>query len=264
MTFTQKLEKACRTNNSLLCVGLDPDPTKIPVGHSVTSFCQTIIRATAPYVCAYKPNLAFFEALGEDGFKILKEVLKEVPSHIVTIGDAKRGDIGNTATAYAKALYDDLDFDAVTLSPYMGYDSIEPFIKYHDKGIFLLCHTSNAGAADFQQLKMQDGRFLYEVVAQKASEWNIMGNIGLVVGATATTELKIIRNICPNMTLLVPGVGTQGGDIERTVHVALDKRSLGAIINSSRQVIYASSEKDFAQKAADAAKALRDLINQYR
>ena len=264
MVFVQKLQKVCRKNNSLLCIGLDPDPTQIPAEQDIASFCKAIIMATSPYVCAYKPNLAFFEALGDDGIKILKDVLKSIPKHIVTIGDAKRGDIGNTAVAYAKALYDDLDFDCVTLSPYMGYDSIEPFIRYYDKGVFLLCRTSNPGAADFQQLKTQDGRLLYEVVAQKANEWNTMGNIGLVAGATAPDELKNIRGICPDMTLLVPGVGAQGGDIEKTVRMAIDKNGLGAVINSSRQILYASKEEDFAQKAAIVAKALRDEINQYR
>ncbi|MCL2474710.1 MAG: orotidine-5'-phosphate decarboxylase [Chloroflexi bacterium] len=264
MTFVQKLQKACRKNNSLLCVGLDPDPAKMPAGQDTASFCKAIIKATSAYVCAYKPNLAFFEALGDNGITILKDVLKSIPEYIVTIADAKRGDIGNTATAYAKALYDDLGFDCVTLSPYMGYDSIEPFIKYHNKGVFLLCRTSNSGAADFQQLKIQDGRFLYEVVAQKASEWNTAGNIGLVVGATAPDELKIIRNMCSDMILLVPGVGAQGGDIEKTVRMAIDKNSQGVVINSSRQIIYASKEENFAQKAAMAAKALRDEINQYR
>ena len=264
MIFAQKLQEVCRQNNSLLCVGLDPDPAKIPAGQDIASFCKAIINATSAYVCAYKPNLAFFEVLGNDGMKILKDVIQSIPKNIVTIGDAKRGDISNTATAYAKALYDYLGFDCVTLSPYMGYDSIEPFIRYHNKGVFLLCRTSNPGAVDFQQLKTQDGHFLYEVVAQKASQWNTMGNIGLVVGATASDELKNIRDICSDMTLLVPGVGTQGGDIEKTVRLAVDKNGLGAVINSSRQIIYASKEEDFAQKAATAAQALRDEINQYR
>lgn len=264
MSFTQKLAAVCQKQNSLLCVGLDPDPQRLPTGVDVATFCMEIIKATAPYVCAFKPNLAFFEALGENGFSILKQILKSVPQNIVTIADAKRGDIGNTAAAYAKAIYEELAFDATTLSPYMGYDSLTPFIKYENKGLFILCRTSNEGAADFQQLKLADGRFLYEAVAAKAQEWNKNKNIGLVVGATAHIELSNIRSLCPDMPFLIPGVGAQGGDVAQTVQKGKDKYGQGIIINSSRQIIYASSDADYAQAAASAARALRDEINHYR
>ena len=182
------------------------------------------------------------------------------------IGDAKRGDIGNTAKAYARAIFDNFGFDAVTVSPYLGFDSIKPFIEYRDKGIFILCRTSNAGAVDFQSLRSEmenSYRPLFEIVALKASQWNTYGNIGLVVGATYPEELKLIRNSHPDMPLLIPGVGAQGGDLASTVRYGIDARGEKAIINSSRQIIYASREKDFAQAARRAASSLREQINSY-
>jgi len=265
MNFIEKLTAATRKNKSLLCVGLDPDPKLMPENTGVFEFNRAIIDATSDLVCAYKPNVAFYEALGGEGFDILKRTVAYIPAHIPIIADAKRGDIGNTARAYARALFDILKFDASTVSPYLGFDSIEPFIDYHDKGIFILCRTSNAGAVDFQSLncEVENGyRPLYEVVALKASQWNTHGNIGLVVGATYPEELKAIRQMQPDMPLLIPGIGAQGGDLALTVRYGVNAQGERAIINSSRQILYASRGKDFARAAQQAALDLRDQINQ--
>lgn len=267
MNFTEKLINAARQNNSWLCVGLDPDPELMPRGVGVFHFNQAIIDATADLVCAYKLNFAFYEALGDRGMKILKLTAKHIPDDIPVIGDAKRGDIGNTARAYARSIFDNLGFDATTVNPYLGFDSLKPFIEYQDKGIFILCRTSNAGALDFQALRCESeagSRPLFEVVAEKAGEWNTHGNIGLVVGATYPEELRLIRESHPDMLLLIPGVGAQGGDLELTVRYGADARGERAIINSSRQIIYASRGKDFARAARLAATSLRDQINYHR
>ena len=263
MGFTEKLRDAITRNNSLLCVGLDPNPRLMPPGVTVTQFNRAIIDATRDLVCAYKPNLAFYEAAGLEGLRALEETLALMPSDIPTIGDAKRGDIGNTAREYARALYDHFGFDAATVSPYLGFDSVEPFISYEDKGVFLLCRTSNPSARDFQDLQV-DGRPLYEHVAEKAREWNVHGNIGLVVGATYPDELARIRELCPTMCLLVPGIGAQGGDLPAVVQHGIDKSGANAIINVSRKILYASQESDFAGAARAAASALRDEINEHR
>ncbi|HXZ95209.1 MAG TPA: orotidine-5'-phosphate decarboxylase [Dehalococcoidia bacterium] len=262
MKFTDKLLNASRKNKSWLCIGLDPDPELMPAV-DVLQFNQAIIEATSDLVCAYKPNLAFYEALGTEGSAILERTVKYIPGHIAVIADAKRGDIGNTGKAYAKALFSVLGFDAATVNPYLGYDSIEPFINYQDKGIFILCRTSNKGAADFQDLHI-NGLPLYEAVAQKAREWDIHGNIGLVVGATYPEELKKVRSICPEMPLLIPGIGAQGGDLASAVGYGVDTRGEKAIINVSRQILYASKEKDFAQAARNIAEKIRGQINDYR
>jgi orotidine-5'-phosphate decarboxylase len=261
MKFIDKLLNASRRNKSWLCIGLDPDPELMPKVE-VLQFNKAIIEATCDLVCAYKPNLAFYEALGTEGLVILEKTIKCMPGHIPVIGDAKRGDIGNTAKAYARALFSVLGFDAATVNPYLGFDSIEPFINYQDKGVFILCRTSNKGAADFQNL-CTDGLPLYEVVAKKAKEWNIHGNIGLVVGATYPEELKRVRSICPEMPLLIPGIGPQGGDLASAVGYGADARGEKAIINVSRQILYASREKDFAQAAKNVAEKLRNQINSY-
>jgi orotidine-5'-phosphate decarboxylase len=262
MKFTDKLLNASRKNKSWLCIGLDPDPELMPEV-DVLQFNKAIIEATCDLVCAYKPNLAFYEALGTEGLAILEKTVKYIPRDIPVIGDAKRGDIGNTARAYARALFSVLGFDAATVNPYLGFDSLEPFINYQDKGVFILCRTSNKGAADFQNLRT-NGLPLYEAVAQKAREWNTYGNIGLVVGATYPEELKKIRSICPEMPLLIPGVGAQGGDLASAVGYGVDARGEKAIINVSRQILYASREKDFAQAARNMAEKIRNQINDYR
>jgi len=261
MSFAQKLREAAKKNQSLVCLGLDPDPSLMPAV-SVLEFNRAIVDATADLVCAYKPNLAFYEALGAEGIEILQKTLEHIPADIPVIGDAKRGDIGHTAQAYARALFELVRFDAVTVNPYLGYDSVEPFLAYSDKGVFVLCRTSNPGATDFQDLlcssDAQDNRHpLYTAVARKASEWNRNGNIGLVMGATSPRELQEVRRICPQMILLIPGVGAQGGDLDQAVRHGVDRQGGNALFSSSRQVLFASRESDFAQKARQAAEALR-------
>jgi orotidine-5'-phosphate decarboxylase len=259
MKFADKVLAASRRNSSLLCVGLDPDPELMPkVG--LLEFNKAIVDATADLVCAYKPNLAFYEALGVEGLKVLQKTVEHIPGHIPIIGDGKRGDIGNTAKAYAKALFITFGFDAATVNPYLGFDSVEPFSEYEDKGVFILCRTSNPGAVDFQSLADAQGVPLYEAVARKAKEWNVRGNIGLVVGATYPEELKAIRQLCPEMPLLIPGIGAQGGDLASTVKYGVDARGEKAIIVAARQVLYASRGKDFAEAALRSAQELRDSI----
>ena len=265
MNFTDKLRQAGRKNNSLVCLGLDPDPELMPAV-SVLEFNKAIIEATADLVCAYKPNLAFYEALGIEGLTILQKTMEYIPESIPVIGDAKRGDIGNTSRAYAKALFEVFGFDAATVSPYLGYDSLEPFLSYVNKMTFLLCRTSNAGARDFQAVPCQTEETsprqpLFKLVAQKAKEWNKHGNLGLVVGATYPEELKQIRQLCPEMVLLIPGIGAQEGDLAQAVHYGVDSKGEKAIFSSSRQILYASRGKDFARAARQATDELRGKIN---
>jgi orotidine-5'-phosphate decarboxylase len=258
--FIGKLAKASQKNRSWLCIGLDLDPELMP-GVKPLDFGRAIIDATHDLVCAYKPNLAFYEALGIEGLRILEQLTEHIPDDIPTIGDAKRGDIGNTAKAYAKAMFSTFGFDATTVNPYLGFDSVEPFSSYRDKGVFLLCRTSNPGASDFQDLSCHSGLSLYEVVARKAREWNVHGNIGLVVGATHPEELKKVRSICPEMPFLIPGVGAQGGDLASAVNYGADAKGELAIVAVSRQIIYASREGDFAEAARKVAQRMRDQIN---
>lgn len=265
MNFNEKLSMAVRRNKSMLCVGLDPDPTLMPSGIGIFDFNRTIIDATSDLVCAYKPNFAFYESLGNEGLIALKQTVDHVPDDIPVIGDAKRGDIGNTARAYARSVFEYHGCDAVTVSPYLGFDSLEPFFRYDDRGIFVLCRTSNAGAVDFQSLVCEangERRALFEVVAVKVSEWNKAGNLGLVVGATYPEELKLIRQAYPEMTLLIPGVGAQGGDLQQVIRYGVDAGREKTIINSSRQILYASKDKDFAAAARKAAAELKAQINQ--
>jgi len=268
MNFIDKLLSASRSNKSLLCVGLDPDPKLMPPKLSVSEFNREIVDTTSDLVCAYKPNLAFYEALGIDGLKALEKTLAHIPKGIPVIGDAKRGDIASSSEAYARALFDTFGFDAATVNPYLGHDSIAPFIAYADKGVFILCKTSNAGSADFQESlctgseAADSARPLFELVARKAREWNTRGNIGLVVGATYPEQLKRVRALCPELPLLIPGIGAQGGDLAAVVKYGVDANGEKAIINCSRQIIYASKGNDFAQAARREALKLRDRINQ--
>ncbi len=263
ISFGEKLRAAIRRNRSFLCVGLDPDPELMPHPH-IPSFIQEIVEATKDLVCAYKPNLAFFEALGTGGMQTLLESLSPVPAHIPVIADAKRGDIGNTARFYAKALFEAMGFDAATVNPYGGYDAVEPFLEYFDRGVFVWCRSSNPGAADFQDLALAGGQPLYEAVAQKAREWNAHGNVGLVMGATWPTELERVRDLCPDMLMLLPGIGAQEGDLAPSVRAAMDAEGAGFIVNVSRRVLYASRGKDYAKAARRAAQQLRDEINRQR
>ncbi|HSW58762.1 MAG TPA: orotidine-5'-phosphate decarboxylase [Dehalococcoidales bacterium] len=267
MNFNEKLKRAVQKNRSLVCVGLDPDPGLMPAKVSISEFNQAIIEATSDLVCAYKPNLAFYEAAGEEGMEALKKTVKAIPAEIPVIADGKRGDIGNTSKAYARALFEVFGFDAATVNPYLGSDAVEPFIQFSEKGIFILCRTSNAGARDFQSLSCltdQGPRPLFEIVAEKAREWNKSGNVGLVVGATYPDELKTIRRMLPDMPFLIPGIGAQGGEVEITVKNGVSLQGDKAIINSSRQILYASKGLDFAEAARRATETLRDVINQYR
>jgi orotidine-5'-phosphate decarboxylase len=264
MDFIEKLARASQNNRSLLCVGLDPDPELLPAGADLFEFNRGIIEATADLVCAYKPNIAFYEALGNAGLDALKRTRDFIGGEIPVIGDAKRGDIGNTVRAYARSLFDYFNFDAITASPYLGFDSLEPFIQYRDRGIFILCRTSNPGAVDFQSLacKVEGGhQMLFEIVAEKVNRWNTQGNLGLVVGATYPEELKLLRQRYPDMPFLIPGVGAQGGELAQVVRFGVDAGRRRTIINSSRQILYASRGKDFAAAARRAALAIRDRIN---
>ncbi len=268
MKFLDKLLQASRKNNSLVCVGLDTDEEKIPLflkgeDDPILTFNQRIIDSTRDLVCAYKPNLAFYEVLGTRGWEALKETCEYIPAEIPIILDAKRGDIGNTARMYAKALYEVMKADAVTISPYMGKDAVLPFLEYEDKGSFILCLTSNKGASDFQ-LSLIEGKPLYEIVAEKVLSWNEKSNCGLVVGATYPEQLKKIRQIAPGLPFLIPGVGAQAGEIESTIKYGTDNKGELAIINSSRAILYASSGEDFAKAARDETLRLRDSINLYR
>lgn len=275
MNFLEKLLRAERQNRSLLCVGLDPEPERLPgelralpVERAVVQFCRAIIESTAPYASAFKPNLAFFEVLGPSGMIALQEVVRAIPEHIPVIADAKRGDIGNTASRYAAAIFETYGFDAVTVNPYLGYDAVAPFLAYRERGILLLCRTSNPGARDLQDLPVQDAggqtRPLYEVVARLVQGWNEAGNCGLVVGATYPQELRAIRALCPNMPILVPGVGAQGGDLASCAPFAVDARGERALISVSRAILYAGSDAGYAEAAAGAARDFREQINQAR
>jgi len=261
--FNKKLEQASKTNNSLLCIGLDADLAKIPQhllndSDPLYAFNQQIIEATKDLVCAYKPNMAFYEMHGIYGLESLIKTIELISSYnIPVILDGKRGDIGNTSAAYAKSAFEVFKADAITVNPYMGEDSVMPFLEYKDRGVFVLCLTSNSGAQDFELP-------IYKKVALKVKEWNKHNNAGLVVGATKPEQLKEIRALVPDLPLLIPGIGAQGGEIKATVQAGVDNKGGKAIINSSRSIIYASGKEDFARAAQKAAKELRDQINSHR
>ena len=265
-TFLKKLEVACQSHGSLLCVGLDPDPERMPV-EDVLRFNRAIIDATADLVCAYKPNTAFYESMGLEGLEALKrtvEYIREVAGDVLVIGDCKRGDVGSSMKEYYKAMFDVWGVDAMTVSPYLGKDALDHLHAYEAKGVFVLCRTSNPSAGDFQDIVAPfngEERPIYQHVALKYCQWNTAGNVGLVVGATYPEKLKAVRELCPNVAILIPGVGAQGGDLAEAVRWGTDSRGRLAIINSSRQVLYASSGVDFAQAARREAMRLRDEIN---
>jgi orotidine-5'-phosphate decarboxylase len=267
MSFKDKLEAAWQRSGSLLCIGLDPDPARMAID-DVAAFNIAIIEATADLVCAYKPNVAFYEALGPElGYAALRKTLAAIPPHIVTLADAKRGDVEHTARAYATAIYDNLGFDSATVNPYLGVDSVEPWIERPEKGAFIVCRTSNPGAPDLQDLQVQMGdgvRPLYEVVAERAKSWDRNENIGLVVGATYPGEMRRLRQLCPELPILVPGIGAQQGSLADAVRAGVDARGSGVLISASRGVTYASRGSDFAQAARREALRLRDEINRER
>ena len=265
--FTDRLDKASTATQSLVCVGLDPDLARMPIP-DVFEFNRAIVDATAGSVCAYKPNLAFYEAMGLAGLEDLQKTITHIrtaaPTAII-IGDAKRGDIGPSAKAYAKALFEVWGFDAITINAWGGQDTVAPFIEDEAKGVFVWCRGSNPGSANFQDVQIvADGTSmpLYRNMALACQDWNINGNIGLVVGATVPEQLQGVRAACPAMPFLIPGVGAQGGDLEAAVRHGTDSRGRGALINSSRGIIYASNGADFAQAAAQEADKLRTSINE--
>jgi orotidine-5'-phosphate decarboxylase len=273
--FRQKLAEATDRHHSLLCIGLDPDPRLAPtelVGQDgwIERFCLGIVEATSDLVCAYKPNLAFFEALGLDGWHGLRRTLDGLPNDLVSIGDAKRGDIGSTAEAYAKALYDVWGFDVVTVSPLLGPDTLQPFLTYKDRGILSLCKTSNPGSGTLQDLSVTwDGTAmpLYQALAHQMAALDrteAAGQIGLVVGATYPAQAREIRAAAPDLPFLVPGVGAQQGDIWAAVDAGLDRHGRGIVVNASRGITYASKGSDWPQAARDAAVSLRERLQAAR
>ena len=271
MKFTDKLAAAIRANDSLLCVGLDPDIQRFPdalqgKSDAIFTFCKAIIDATAATACAFKPQIAYFAALAaEDQLQAICDYLKTQYPQIPIVLDAKRGDIGNTASAYAQSAFGHFNADAITLNPYMGGDTLEPFLRHADRGGFLLCRTSNPGSRDIQELILADGRPLYLAIAElAANHWNTNQNVGLVVGATQPDALKAVRTICPELPFLLPGIGAQGGDLVQALNAGLDARRSGLLINVSRSVMYASSGTDYAQAARIEAIRTRDAINAVR
>jgi orotidine-5'-phosphate decarboxylase len=270
MHFVDAIRSAWARQRSLLCVGLDPDPNKMPshledAEYPVFSFNQAIVDATADLVCAYKPQIAYYAAIrAERQLEMTIEHIHAAHPGIPVILDAKRNDIGSTAAMYAKEAFDRYAADAVTVNPYLGFDSLEPFLERPDKGAVILCRTSNPGARDIQDL-VSGGKKLYTIVAEKAArEWNRNRNVLLVVGATYPEELREIRAIVGDMPLLVPGIGAQGGDVEQAVKNGRTQDGTGMIINSSRGIIYAGSGRDHADAARRAARELRDEINRFR
>jgi orotidine-5'-phosphate decarboxylase len=270
MNFLQALRARWHDANSLVCVGLDPEPDRFPArfagdADAVFNFCRAIVDATAPYVCSFKPQIAHFAALGaEDALARLIAHIHAAHPGIPVILDSKRGDIGSTAQHYAADAFDRYGADAVTANPYLGRDSVQPFLDRAERGVVILCRTSNPGAGDLQDLLVADQPLYQHVAAKVANEWNTHGNCALVVGATWPEQLREVRRIVGDVPFLVPGVGAQGGDVEAVVRNAKTADGTGLIVSSSRAVLYASSGEDFAQAAAEAARALRDEINRFR
>ena len=271
MTFTEQLAAAWQNNDSLLCVGLDPDPAKFPAHlkgkpDAIFEFCKSIADATADLVCCYKPQFAHYAALGAEDqlLQTIRYINARAPG-VPVILDSKRGDIGNTAGKYAQEAFERYGADAVTVNPYLGGDSVQPFLDWKHKGIVILCRTSNPGARDFQDLEVGGGRRLYHAVAERvAKAWNRHGNCLLVVGATYPAELAEIRAIVGDVPFLVPGVGAQGGDVEQAVRNGRTRDGGGLVISSSRGILYAGKDERFADAARQAAQQLRAEINAAR
>ncbi len=268
LSFQTKYQTASRRNNSLLCVGLDTDISKLPQSvlhrnNPVLYFNKKIIDATSDLVCCYKPNYAFYGALGDLGWSTLRETIEYIPKDIPVLVDAKIGDIGNTSSIYAKMFFEELGADALTVTPYMGEDCVLPFLEYEDCTTFIVCLTSNKGANDFEK-SMSNGSPLFEHVIKKALEWSLNKNCGLVIGATQPDYFSRVRLLAPDMPLLIPGIGAQGGDPKEVVVHGKDSQGGGILVNSSRGIIFASPKEDYAQAARIAAKNLRDELNKYR
>lgn len=252
--------------SSFLCVGLDPDLEKIPAHllsepDPIFSFCKAIIEETADFAVAYKPNIAFFEALGAKGWETLAKVAEIMPKNVFTIADAKRGDIGNTSKLYAKAFFETMDFDSVTVAPYMGKDSVSPFLEFENKWVILLALTSNVGSLDFQLIEDKTGKPLYQSVLEKSQEWGRPENLMYVVGATRGELIAEVRKVAPEHFLLVPGVGAQGGSLSDVAKFGMNS-TCGLLVNSSRGIIYASGEKDFAKAARKEAEKLQEEMKE--
>jgi orotidine-5'-phosphate decarboxylase len=256
-----------KKKKSVLCVGLDTDASKLPLhlqndSNGILLFNKAIIDATKEYAVAYKINTAFYEAMGIKGWEIMQATLAYIPKDIFTIADAKRGDIGNTATQYAKTFFETYPYDSVTVAPYMGADSVQPFLAFENKWAIVLGLTSNSGSQDFQMLSLADQSFLYEHVLKTVSSWGTSENTMFVIGATRADQLQNVRNILPHHFLLIPGVGAQGGDVATVCEHALTDDG-GILINVSRGIIYASSQEDFASKAQEAAKMYQQEMQQF-
>jgi len=271
VTFIDKLSAAWQTQNSQLCIGLDPDPAKFPAHlqgkpEAILTFCKEIVDATADTACSFKPQIAYFAALrAEDQLEALCAYLRERYPHIPIVLDAKRGDIGATAEQYAREAFERYGADAVTVNPYMGFDSVQPYLEWKDRGVIVLCRTSNPGGSDLQFLEV-DGKPLYQHVAGLvANKWSTNGQCGLVVGATFPAELAQVRAIVGDMPLLIPGIGAQGGDIKATVEAGRTANGTGMMINSSRAILYAKTTEGehFAQAARRVALETRDAINRH-
>lgn len=263
-SFLDRLHAAARTHDSWLCVGLDPDPALLPTGIDLDTFLRGILDATRDLVCCYKPNIAFFEALGVPGQSLLRETLRRIPAEIPVLVDAKRADTPQTMRAYARAIFDDLGADAVTVSPYLGGDSLEPFFEYADRGVFVLCKTSNPGAGEIQDLVVEGSEPLFLRVARRAATWDKHGTLGLVVGATYPSDVAAVRSLVPHAPILLPGIGAQAGDLERSVQAAIDSEGGGALVNVSRSLLYASRCSDWQAAARTEAERLRSAINAAR
>ncbi len=273
MTFIDMLRDATTQNASMLCVGLDPEPTRFPAplqgsAHKIYDFCAAIVDATADLACAFKPQIAYFAAhRAEDQLERLVRHMRATAPHVPVILDAKRGDIGSTAEQYAKEAFERYGADSVTLSPFMGFDSISPYLAYHGKSAFLLCRTSNPGGDDLQARALADvpgqPRMFEHIAALSQGPWNTNGQLGLVVGATRPQEIERVRELAPTLPLLIPGVGAQGGDAVATVRAGLRENG-PIIVNSSRAILYASQGDDFAAAARAAALATRDTLNAAR
>lgn len=271
MKFIEKLNQVWAQNNSLVCVGLDPDLAKMPQcvkarKNPIFEFNRAIIDATYGDVCCYKPQIACYEGQSaEEDLAMTLDYIRSICPEVPVILDAKRGDIGNTSKMYAKEAFERYQADAVTLNPYMGMDALKPFLDYAEKGAVILCRTSNGGAKEIQELQLANGLPLYKhVAALIAGPWNYNGNNMLVAGATAPAELGEIRKLVGKTPLLVPGIGAQGGDLEGVLKFGLTEEKTGLVINSSRGIIYASSGEDFAEKAGEETRKLKAAINTYR
>jgi orotidine-5'-phosphate decarboxylase len=270
VNFTDRLAAAWQASNSLVCVGLDPEPRKFPdalrdAPGGIYQFNKAIIDATRDLVCAYKPQFAHYAAhSAENQLEHTIDYIKATCPNALVILDSKRGDIGSTAEQYALEAFERYGADAVTVNPYLGYDSVEPFLKHEDKGVIILCRTSNPGAKDFQDLDVGGKKLFQHVAETVAKDWNTAGNCMLVVGATYPEELADIRTRVGDLPLLVPGVGAQGGDVAKVMAAGKTQAGTGLVISSSRAILYASSGANFAEAARKAATELRDSINAQR